>query len=295
MYNPQLDTFIRAADAGSFSKAAEEAYITPTAVIKQINALEAALGIRLFVRTHRGLTLTESGKSLYNDAKHIIQYSKDSVARARKAAERAENVIRIGASPMTPGEFLFALWPKIHAFCPDLKFQLSPFENTPENARKILQNLGRDIDVVAGYFDDSYPQTRGCASLKLKDAPIRCALSIHHRLAAKNSLTVQDLSEESLMLIHRGWNTYVDVLRNFIERQPIDIVDFDFFNVSVFNQCENGNDLLMAFDEWRNVHPLLRILPVEWEYTVPFGLLHSPAPSATVQVFLDAVRTVSEL
>lgn len=35
MYNPQLDTFLRVADAGSFSKAAEEAYITPTAVIKQ--------------------------------------------------------------------------------------------------------------------------------------------------------------------------------------------------------------------------------------------------------------------
>ena len=36
MYNPQLETFLRVAD-GSFNKAAEESYITPTAVIKQIN------------------------------------------------------------------------------------------------------------------------------------------------------------------------------------------------------------------------------------------------------------------
>lgn len=36
MYNPQLDTFLRVADAGSFNKATEEMYITPTAVIKQI-------------------------------------------------------------------------------------------------------------------------------------------------------------------------------------------------------------------------------------------------------------------
>lgn len=36
MYNPQLETFLRVADAGSFNKAAEESYITPTAVIKQI-------------------------------------------------------------------------------------------------------------------------------------------------------------------------------------------------------------------------------------------------------------------
>lgn len=44
MYNPQLNTFIRVAEAGSFNKAAEESYITPTAVIKQINLLEGSLG-----------------------------------------------------------------------------------------------------------------------------------------------------------------------------------------------------------------------------------------------------------
>lgn len=62
MYNPQLETFIRAADAGSFNKAAEELFISPPAVIKQINLLEAQLGLTLFVRTHRGLKLTEAGK-----------------------------------------------------------------------------------------------------------------------------------------------------------------------------------------------------------------------------------------
>ncbi|MDU8688514.1 helix-turn-helix domain-containing protein [Faecalibacterium wellingii] len=39
MYNHQLETFIRVADAGSFNKAAEESYITPTAIIKQINLI----------------------------------------------------------------------------------------------------------------------------------------------------------------------------------------------------------------------------------------------------------------
>lgn len=40
MYNPHLETFLRVADAGSFNKEAEELYITPAAIIKQINALE---------------------------------------------------------------------------------------------------------------------------------------------------------------------------------------------------------------------------------------------------------------
>lgn len=58
MYNPQLETFLRVADAGSFSKASEEIYITPTAVIKQIKLPEGTLDVKLFERTHRGLTLT---------------------------------------------------------------------------------------------------------------------------------------------------------------------------------------------------------------------------------------------
>lgn len=45
MYNPQLETFIKVADAGSFNKAADELYITPTAVIKQINSLEKSLDL----------------------------------------------------------------------------------------------------------------------------------------------------------------------------------------------------------------------------------------------------------
>ena len=43
MYNPQLDTFLCVAEAGSFNKAAEKLYISPPAVIKQINLLEERL------------------------------------------------------------------------------------------------------------------------------------------------------------------------------------------------------------------------------------------------------------
>jgi DNA-binding transcriptional LysR family regulator len=115
--------------------------------------LEAQLGLRLFARTHRGLTLTDSGKSLYDDAKYIIAYCKDSVARAKSAGESKACVIRIGTSPMTPGDFLPGLRPEIEKYEPDVRFELVPFENTPENAQEILANLGKNIDVVAGLFD----------------------------------------------------------------------------------------------------------------------------------------------
>ena len=292
MYNPQLDTFLCVAESGSFNKAAERLFISPPAVIKQINLLEENLELQLFVRTHRGLQLTKAGQSLYQDTKYIIQYCKDSVTRARNAMQETENVIRIGTSPMTPAQVLVEMWPQLQKYCPTTKFQLIPFDNTLENAREILGNLGQHIDVVAGVFDETMLNLRRCDGLELSKEPICVAVSIHHRLAQKDRLTVQDLYGERLMLMHRDWSHYVDQLRDDLwKNHPhIQIVDFDFYDVSVFNRCENNSYALMAVEKWQYVHPLLKILPVDWNYTIPYGLLHSPNPSPMVRQFLSAVQ-----
>lgn len=91
---------------GSFNKAAEESFITPTAVIKQTNLLENFLDVKLFERTRRGLVLTKTGKSLYQDTKYIIQYCRDSVTRVKNAMQEDINIIRIGYFPMTPAQLL---------------------------------------------------------------------------------------------------------------------------------------------------------------------------------------------
>ena len=237
---------------------------------------------------------TEAGRSLAQDARYIVQYCKDSVTRARNAAGREQEVLRIGTSPMTPAQVLVDLWPKIQEDCPGVKFQLVPYDNTPENAREILAHLGQNIDVVAGIFDETMLALRQCAALELSREPICCAVSVHHRLAAKDRLAVEDLYGERLMLIKRGWSRSVDRLREDLWKNhpQIQIVDFDFYNTEAFNQCENNNCVLMAMDYWRYVHPLMKILPVEWDYTIPFGLFHAPAPSPGVERFLKAVEKV---
>jgi len=169
------------------------------------------------------------------------------------------------------------------------------FENTPESSRERYRNLGRYIDIIAGPYDEAFLHNRGCSGLELSKVPIRCAIPVSHRLAIKDSLTVQDLYGESLMLIRRGWNRHADALRDDLTRnhKAVNIVDFQFYNVSVFNQCENNNCALMTIDVWENVHPLLKILPVDWEHTIPFGILHPISPSKTVQRFLDAIKSIN--
>ena len=291
MYNKHLETFIVVADLGSFAKAADVLFISSTAVIKQINLLEQELGLRLFERTHRGIRLTKAGRSIYGDAKYIIQYSKDSITQANNAMQGEEKIIRIGSSPMTPAQFILELWPKLKEKCQDMKFQMIPYENTPENAREILRNLGQNIDIVAGWFDEAFLDHRRCAALKLEDAPINCTLSINHRLAFRDKLKITDLYGENVMLIRRGWNRYTDEVRDelWTEHPEIHIIDVQFLDVDVFNRCESENNVMIGFGDRQNIHPLLKTVPMDWKYTIPFGILHSPHPSPHVAEFLDAV------
>ena len=233
---------------------------------------------------------------MYQDAKYIVQYCRDSVTRARNAMQEDSNVIRIGSSPMTPAQFLMQLWSKVNELCPDIKFQIVPFENNPENAREILGNLGTNIDVIGGIFDETMLKLRGCAGLELVRGPFQCAVSIHHRLAEKDKLEVSDLYGENLLLMHRGWSHYVDQHRDELwQRHPqIHIVDFDFYSMDIFNRCESTNDVLLAIPGWANVHPLLKMIPVDWNHSIPYGILHFPNPPPVVQHFLETAVTVSK-
>ena len=93
-----------------------------------------------------------------------------------------------------------------------------------------------------------------------------------------------------------GGYTKFGIAPDLLKNHPqINIVDFEFFSINVFNQCENSDDIMMTIDNWEHIHPLLKTIPVDWGYTIPFGLLHSPDPSGTVQRVLDAIKAVFHL
>ena len=293
--NINLTAFIGVAEAGSFNKAAEAMLITSTALIKQINQLEGDLGLRLFNRSHRGLTMTKAGESLYKDAKYIIGYCHNAIEKARNAELNENQIIRIGTSPIMPAQMLMELWPRIHALCQELNFKLVPFENTVENAREILKNLGENIDIVTGFVDEKLMEQRGCSGLAIKREPLCCAVSIYDPLAAKDKLTVEDLYGRNLMMIRRGWCEHMDALRDEITNHPnINIIDFELYDVGVFNLCEQNRDVLVSIKSWDIVHPMMKVIPVEWDYAMPIGIMHASKPSEVVDLFLKAARKIMD-
>lgn len=89
-----------------------------------------------------------------------------------------------------------------------------------------------------------------------------------------------------------GWSNYVDELRDDIckNHPQIHVVDFDIYSMDIFNYCERSNDILMVSENWRDVNPMLKVIPVQWKYTIPYGILYSTEPSALVKRFLNAIK-----
>ena len=293
MINPQILTFITVAKVGSFSKAAETMYISPTAVMKQIDSLEERIGVTLFNRTNRGLVLTEAGESVLNDAKYLVDYAARAEEKAQKI-DRKENQrsIRIGTSLMTPAKFILDIWTEIQNIAPNLKVELIPFENTPENAREILSNLGLQIDVVAGIYDEDFKDERGFQTVRLEDKKVSFAVPLTSPLAAKRCISPEDLKETGAMFIKRGWNRYIDELRDTCENAGVKITEFDFFNLVAFNEAVKRNIPIIAISGWESVHPLLKIITSKTNVTVPYGIMYSLEPSKHVRQFVKAVESI---
>ena len=110
MYNHMLDTFLAVADCGSFTKAAAHLYISPTAVMKQMNALENHLDVKLVERTPSGVRLTAAGTVIYRDAKFMIDYSQKSLANAKAALHANDTTFCIGTSLLNPAKPFMDLW-----------------------------------------------------------------------------------------------------------------------------------------------------------------------------------------
>ena len=294
MYNPQLTTFISVAENGSFTKAADALFITPTAVMKQINTLEERLGITLFDRTNHGLQLTEAGKSFLQDAKYIIDYSDRAIEKAREIDNKDKvQSIRIGTSIMTPAKFLLDVWAEIQKFNPYFKIELIPFENTPINSVEILKNLGKHIDIVAGLYDDNFLKERCCQAAHLYDKQLLFAIPVTNPLCSKRKIELADLKGQKVLLIRKNWNEYIDELREDLTASGVTIEEFEMFNLNAYNRAVQENVPIITVEGWEDVHPLLKIVPADWEYRIPFGILYSPTPSKQVKDFIVAMKKIS--
>lgn len=156
MYNPLLDTFLTVVQSGSFTKAAERLYISPTAVMKQMNTLETHLKLTLLERTSSGVHLTPAGEIIYRQAKGIIAYSEKAIASAQAVTHAYDTTFCVGTSLLNPAKPFMYLWYQVNKDFPGHKLHLVPFEDEHRGILKEIEQLGEKFEFADKSSTNSY-------------------------------------------------------------------------------------------------------------------------------------------
>lgn len=290
MYNHQLDAFIKAAETGSFSKAANSMFISTPAFVQQINLLEERCGVKLFSRSNHGVTLTAAGQSLYEDAKTIVRLSEEALEKVQRLAKSSESTVRIGTSMLFKCRLFPDIWSKVSEQCPELKVEILPITEHA-NRKEFFSDLGTRYDLVEGiYGSTAYKDL--CQFLELERSPICCAVSKDHRLAGIKKLTMEDLNGEYLVMPIEGVSKELDTFRReILESYPtIQIVDSPYYGIDTFALCEVNPYVLITQQVYSDIHPNLITIPMETSHTIPYGLMYSFSPTPATETFLRAVQ-----
>ncbi len=148
----------------------------------------------------------------------------------REAEQNISDIVRIGTSPITPVDYLTSFTSKFQA--KNIQLQIIPFENNPENARHILSNLGRDIDVVMGIYDENTDQVyEKINTLTMQTLPLINSDEEYGSISFKRTVrVVRRFKGRRVYLLNAGWSHTIDALRkDIVENHPtIEVVNFPF-------------------------------------------------------------------
>ncbi|MBQ0099188.1 MAG: LysR family transcriptional regulator, partial [Firmicutes bacterium] len=142
------------AKCGSLTKAAEELYISQPAVSQAIKQLESQLGGQLFIRTHKGMELSDTGgKQIFDSVEKALKLFDEAENKYSELKETATGIVRICASDTVSTHFLLPYIKKYHEKYPDVNLMLQ--NCTSSETIEHLKNNKGDIGFVNLPIDDS--------------------------------------------------------------------------------------------------------------------------------------------
>ncbi|MBQ9002328.1 MAG: LysR family transcriptional regulator [Eggerthellaceae bacterium] len=291
MYDKRLDAVIKTADLGSFNKAAKALGYTAPALVKQVNAFEQEIGFAVFERSNKGIGLTPAGRLLVDDARDIVERCRRALERA-SSQERDDGLVRVGMSLYQSGQPLLQLCQDLILNGLDLRIQFVPVADTHESYLRTVEHFGDEVDVLAS-TRFAPEEERNCDMVVLGDPPLCLNVALGDVLAGRDDVEVGELAGRRVLVPMRG-NPYIDSARDEIAEQAagVEFVEFTFYDMTIFDRCAMGNEVLLSKEIWRGLHPLVSTVGVRWDKTIPYCLYYSKDPSPAVRKF---VRAAAEL
>lgn len=192
-----LQYLVALAETGHFGEAAVRCHVSQPTLSAQIKKLEEYLGVALFERQPRKVTLTEAGRRIVERARRITQEAEDIRELARASRDPLTGKLRVGLIPTIAPYLLPRVAARLSKKLPDLQLMLYEHQTGP-----LLEKLRAgeiDLAILALPAD-----TEGLETRSLFAESFVLAVPRKHPLAARKRVKPADLAGETLLLLEEG-------------------------------------------------------------------------------------------
>lgn len=220
--------FYETARFRSFSTAAQHLYISQSAISQCIQQLEHDLGVQLFIRTRKGISLTNEGKILFSKVESAIASLEQGEKQLDRLRQLESGELRIAAGDTITTHFLLKHLEDYHATYPDIRIEMA---NSYSSQMLALVKEGKaDLAFVNMPMEDDELVFEPC--LEINDVFV-CGPDFEK----KDSYSWEEVAELPLILIEKNASSRHFLENNFAER-----------NISLNPQIEVAvHDLLIRF------------------------------------------------
>ncbi|NVC95932.1 LysR family transcriptional regulator [Vibrio natriegens] len=198
MESKQLKHFLAVAEQGNITHAAKVLNIAQPALSISIKKFEQSLGVTLFRREDKKISLTQEGETLLVHAKRVIQQLHDAQLAINELKGLAKGEVRLGTPSMMGSYFFPRIVMAFKSQFPDLKLTL--VEAGTHSIRSMLLDGRLDIGVISC---DNVPDD--LETDHLFTSQMVAVVAPEHELAQRESLTFDEFFEHELVMFQRGY------------------------------------------------------------------------------------------
>ncbi len=197
-----LQAAIALAEELNYSRAAARLRIDQSTLSKRIAELESQIDIRLFVRNHQTVELTDAGRHFVKDARSAVLYAERAVADARAAMQGADEVLHIGRSVYADPYLVTAIQSIQLSLFPGLKVKL--WSNFSHELARMVAAGNLDVALVL-----AIPDSPSLSFLSVTESPGYIALPKNDAVAGNAELSLNDLRAHEWILPAPHINPFV--------------------------------------------------------------------------------------
>lgn len=192
----QLQYFVAVAEQGSVTRAAQNLSISQSSVTEAIKELEGDLGVELFERHPRGLTITYNGHQFLRHATKILADVSDARNVFTETQTSTGGTLNIGVTSLVAGYVLSDLLARYRRACPGV--EVSAIEDNGSYLEHLL--IGGELDVAVMVISNLRDRLALQAEI-LETSPYRLWLPIGHPLVSADIISIADITKEPLIML----------------------------------------------------------------------------------------------